>query len=69
VDALRGRLAGQRLRVLVAGEAKRGKTTLVNALFSRPLIPSPSARFSSSSGVSAARRGDPAVASEASIAA
>ena len=35
LDALRGRLAGQRLRVLVAGEAKRGKSTLVNALLGR----------------------------------
>ena len=39
LDALRGRLAGQRLRVLVAGEAKRGKSTLVNALLGRPLLP------------------------------
>jgi Dynamin family len=39
LDALRGRLAGHRLRVLVAGEAKRGKSTLVNALLSRPLLP------------------------------
>ncbi|HYB85296.1 MAG TPA: dynamin family protein [Streptosporangiaceae bacterium] len=37
--ALRGRLAGHRLRVLVAGEAKRGKSTLVNALLGRPLLP------------------------------
>ena len=37
--ALRGRLAGQRLRVLVAGEAKRGKSTLVNALLGRALLP------------------------------
>ena len=39
LDALRGRLADQRLRVLVAGEAKRGKSTLVNALLGRPLLP------------------------------
>jgi GTP-binding protein EngB required for normal cell division len=39
LDALRGRLAGQRLRVLVAGEAKRGKSTLVNALLGRALLP------------------------------
>jgi Dynamin family len=39
LDALRGRLAGQRLRVLVAGEAKRGKSTLANALLGRPLLP------------------------------
>jgi GTP-binding protein EngB required for normal cell division len=39
LDALRGRLAGQRLRVLIAGEAKRGKSTLVNALLGRPLLP------------------------------
>ena len=39
LDALRGRLAGQRLRVLVAGEAKRGKSTLINALLGRPLLP------------------------------
>jgi Dynamin family len=37
--ALRGRLAEQRLRVLVAGEAKRGKSTLVNALIGRALLP------------------------------
>ena len=37
--ALRGRLAEQRLRVLVAGEAKRGKSTLVNALLGRSLLP------------------------------
>jgi GTP-binding protein EngB required for normal cell division len=36
---LRGRMAGQRLRVLVAGEAKRGKSTLVNALLGRPALP------------------------------
>jgi Dynamin family len=39
LDELRGRLAGQRLRVLVAGEAKRGKSTLVNALLGRPVLP------------------------------
>jgi small GTP-binding protein len=37
--ALRGRLAEQRLRVLVAGEAKRGKSTLVNALLGRAVLP------------------------------
>ena len=36
---LRDRMAGQRLRVLVAGEAKRGKSTLVNALLGRPVLP------------------------------
>jgi small GTP-binding protein len=36
---LRGRLAGRRLRVLVAGEAKRGKSTLINALLGRALLP------------------------------
>jgi small GTP-binding protein len=39
LDGLRTRLADQRLRVLVAGEAKRGKSTLVNALLGRPLLP------------------------------
>jgi hypothetical protein len=39
LDELSGRLAGQRLRVLVAGEAKRGKSTLVNALLGRPVLP------------------------------
>jgi Dynamin family len=40
VDTLRGRLAERRLRVLVAGEAKRGKkSTLVNALLGRPVLP------------------------------
>ncbi|MGB8382323.1 MAG: dynamin family protein, partial [Dermatophilaceae bacterium] len=36
---LRDRLARQRLRVLVAGEAKRGKSTLINALLGRDLLP------------------------------
>lgn len=40
IAALRDRLAAARLRVLVAGEAKRGKSTLVNALLGRPLLPS-----------------------------
>src|SRR5580693_10735315 len=40
IAALRDRLAAVRLRVLVAGEAKRGKSTLVNALLGRPLLPS-----------------------------
>jgi len=39
IASLRDRLADQRLRVLVAGEAKRGKSTLVNALISRPVLP------------------------------
>jgi hypothetical protein len=39
LDTLRGRLAERRLRVLVAGEAKRGKSTLVNALLGRPVLP------------------------------
>ncbi len=38
--ALRDRLAAARLRFLVAGEAKRGKSTLVNALLGRPVLPS-----------------------------
>jgi GTP-binding protein EngB required for normal cell division len=37
--ALRGRLAAARLRVLVVGEAKRGKSTLVNALLGRDVLP------------------------------
>ncbi|GIL25452.1 dynamin family protein [Actinocatenispora comari] len=37
---LRGRLAAQRFRLLVVGEAKRGKSTLINALLGRPLLPS-----------------------------
>ncbi len=36
---LRGRLREQRLRVLVVGEAKRGKSTLVNALLGRAVLP------------------------------
>ena len=36
---LRDRLRAARLRVLVAGEAKRGKSTLVNALLGRPVLP------------------------------
>ncbi len=39
LEALRGRLAERRLRVLVAGEAKRGKSTLINALLGRALLP------------------------------
>ncbi|HUY48565.1 MAG TPA: dynamin family protein [Streptosporangiaceae bacterium] len=39
LDALRGRLRERRLRVLVAGEAKRGKSTLVNALLGRVVLP------------------------------
>jgi len=37
---LRNRLQQKRLRVLVAGEAKRGKSTLVNALLGRQVLPS-----------------------------
>jgi small GTP-binding protein len=37
--ALRDRLAAARLRVLVVGEAKRGKSTLVNALLGGDLLP------------------------------
>ncbi|MDQ2874335.1 MAG: dynamin family protein [Actinomycetota bacterium] len=37
--ALRERLRAARLRVLVAGEAKRGKSTLINALLGRPVLP------------------------------
>jgi hypothetical protein len=37
--ALRGRLRAARLRVLVVGEAKRGKSTLVNALLGREVLP------------------------------
>jgi small GTP-binding protein len=39
VAALRDRLGAARLRVLVVGEAKRGKSTLVNALLGRPVLP------------------------------
>jgi GTP-binding protein EngB required for normal cell division len=38
--ALAERLDAARLRVLVAGEAKRGKSTLVNALLGRDVLPS-----------------------------
>jgi ribosome biogenesis GTPase A len=38
--ALRDRLAASRLRVLVAGEAKRGKSTLINALLGHQVLPS-----------------------------
>jgi len=37
--ALRDRLDSARLRVLVAGEAKRGKSTLVNAMLGREVLP------------------------------
>ncbi len=40
VDAVLDRARGQRLRVLVAGEAKRGKSTLLNRLLGRDLLPS-----------------------------
>ena len=36
---LAGRLRGGRLRVLVAGEAKRGKSTVANALLRREVLP------------------------------
>ena len=39
IEALRERLAAARLRVLVAGEAKRGKSTLINALLEREVLP------------------------------
>jgi GTP-binding protein EngB required for normal cell division len=39
VAALRDRLDAARLRVLVAGEAKRGKSTLINALVGRAVLP------------------------------
>ncbi len=39
ITGLRDRLAARRLRVLVAGEAKRGKSTLVNALLGSPILP------------------------------
>jgi len=39
ITALRDRLEAARLRVLVAGEAKRGKSTLVNALLGRIVLP------------------------------
>lgn len=39
VDGLREQLAADRIRVLVAGEAKRGKSTIVNALLGRAVLP------------------------------
>lgn len=39
VAALTRRLEEDRLRILVAGEAKRGKSTLLNALLGRDLLP------------------------------
>ena len=39
IAAVRDRLAAARLRVLVAGEAKRGKSTLINALLGRDVLP------------------------------
>jgi ribosome biogenesis GTPase A len=39
LDELRTRLGERRLRVLVAGEAKRGKSTLVNALLGQAVLP------------------------------
>jgi small GTP-binding protein len=39
IDEIRGRVTQRRLRVLVAGEAKRGKSTLVNCLLGRDLLP------------------------------
>ena len=37
---LRDRLDAARLRVLAVGEAKRGKSTLINALLDREVLPS-----------------------------
>jgi hypothetical protein len=39
IAALRDRLDAARLRVLVAGEVKRGKSTLINALLGRAVLP------------------------------
>ena len=39
VAAIRDRLRWARLRVLVAGEAKRGKSTLVNAFLGQVVLP------------------------------
>jgi hypothetical protein len=39
IAGIRDRLASARLRVLVAGEAKRGKSTLVNALLGADVLP------------------------------
>jgi Dynamin family len=39
LTALLDRLDAARLRVLVTGEAKRGKSTLINALLGRPVLP------------------------------
>src|ERR1700689_5524726 len=39
LGTVRGRLDEARLRVLVVGEAKRGKSTLINALLGRPVLP------------------------------
>jgi GTP-binding protein EngB required for normal cell division len=39
IAAVRDRLDAARLRVLVAGEAKRGKSTLINALLGRAVLP------------------------------
>ena len=39
IAALRDRLDAARLRVLVAGEAKRGKSTLINALLGSAVLP------------------------------
>ncbi len=39
LTAVRDRIAARRLRVLVAGEAKRGTSTLVNALLDRAVLP------------------------------
>ena len=39
IAAVRERLDTARLRVLVAGEAKRGKSTLINALLGRAVLP------------------------------
>jgi len=40
IQALLDRLDAARLRVLVGGEAKRGKSTLINALLGREVLPS-----------------------------
>lgn len=60
LDRLADRLEDRRLRVMVAGEAKRGKSTLVNALLDRDLLPTALTPLTSvATTVTVARRSEP----------
>jgi ribosome biogenesis GTPase A len=61
ITGLKERLDAARLRVLVAGEAKRGKSTLINALLGRVVLPAgvtPLTAVATIGGASAAEAGE-----------